>query len=74
MKDYLVCILFWTIFTVMLYMFGKAVSREEKSVSGNFISGYLVYSFFVAYGSNSVQLADLPWMVIAVYRVFCGSE
>lgn len=67
MKDYLVCILFWTIFTVMLYMFGKAVSREEKSVSGNFISGYLVYSFFVATGAIPMQLADLPWMVFAVY-------
>ena len=67
MQDYIVCILFWIIFTVMLYLFGKAVDREEKSVSGNFITGYLLYSFFVAAGAIPMQLANLPWMLFAVY-------
>lgn len=66
MKDYLVCILFWIIFTIILYMFGKAVGKS-KSVSGDFITGYLIYSFFVAVGAIPMQLADLPWMLFAIY-------
>lgn len=67
MKDYLVCSVFFLCFILILYMFGKSIEREEKSVSNGLISGYLVYSFLVAIGGIIMQLLNSPWIIFEIY-------
>lgn len=67
MKDYLICTIFWMFLTILLYMFGKAISKKERNVSFSFVIGYVVYSFLVAIVGIPVQLMNLPWIVFSVY-------
>lgn len=67
MKDYLICTIFWMLFTILLYMFGRAISKKERNVSFSFVIGYVVYSFLVAIVGIPVQLMNLPWMIFSVY-------
>lgn len=67
MKEYLICIIFWGLFTFLLNNFGKIITSEKGSSSYHLTVGYLVYSFFVAIGGIIVQLANLKWNVFAVY-------
>ena len=53
--------------TILLYIFGKAISKKERNVSFSFVIGYVVYSFLVAIVGIPVQLMNLPWIVFSVY-------
>lgn len=66
MIDYLICTIFFVLFTVMLYALGTVILKKED-VSEALISGYLVYSFPVAVGGITVQLLNLPWACFAVF-------
>lgn len=66
MFDYVSCTAFWLIFTGMLCLIGRQICKKE-SFSEAFISGYLLYSFFVAIGGIVVQLFNLPWIYFAVF-------
>lgn len=67
MKEYVLCIIFWVVFTVMLYGLGRAVTKGEKSESYSLFTGFLVYSLPVSAGGIIIQLTGLPWVIFAVY-------
>lgn len=68
MIDYLLCAIFWLVFTVFIYSFGKAITkRKETSFSYGLLLGYLFYSFFVALGGIPLQLLNVQWGFFAVY-------
>lgn len=67
MKEYLVCSLFWLLFVLLLYYFGNSLNGGKKSVAHNLISGYLVYSFFIAVVGILMQLVNAPWEIFALY-------
>ena len=66
MKDYLLCTLFYCVFTLLLIVFGNAINRKNKSISENLITGYLVYSFCVAIIGIPLQVLNVPWIVFGV--------
>ncbi len=66
MKEYLICSVFWCIFTLMLYTFGKVIKRDQK-VSREFNWGYIVYSMLIAVVGMPMQILNLPWIVFGVY-------
>lgn len=68
MYSYLVCGIFWIIFTLMLCMLGAQICKQ-KSFSGSLTYGYLFYSFLVAIGGMIVQIFNLPWIGFAGYMV-----
>lgn len=77
MKEYIVCFIFWMLFTVFLVLLGKAAAGEKKSESHFLTTGYLVYSFPVAVCGLIVQFLNLPWIVFAgcmavIWVVLCG--
>jgi hypothetical protein len=65
-KDYLLCTLFYCVFTLLLIVFGNAINRKNKSISENLITGYLVYSFCVAIIGIPLQVLNVPWIVFGV--------
>lgn len=67
MKEYLICSVFWCIFTLMLYTFGKVIKRDSKSFSESLIWGYIVYSMLIAVVGMPMQILNLPWIVFGVY-------
>ncbi len=66
MKQYLLCLCFWAVFTVFLYGFGNVLA-PQKNHSYKLVMGYLVYSFFVALGGIPLQLLNAPWICFAAY-------
>ena len=66
MKQYLLCLCFWAVFTVLLYGFGNVLA-PQKNHSYKLVIGYLVYSFFVALGGIPLQLLNAPWICFAAY-------
>ena len=58
-KDYLLCTLFYCVFTLLLIVFGNAINRKNKSISENLITGYLVYSFCVAIIGIPLQVLNV---------------
>lgn len=67
MREYILCMLFWVIFTALLYLTGRAAAGKEKSESYAMTTGYLIYSVPVAAGGMLVQLTNLPWIMFAVW-------
>lgn len=67
MKEYVVCMIFWVVFTIMLYGLGRAVTKGKKSESYSLLMGFLVYSLPVSAGGIIIQLSRLPWICFAVY-------
>ena len=68
MIDYLLCTIFWFVFTVCIYTFGNAISKtKEISFSYGLVLGYLVYSFLVALGGIPLQLLNAQWKFFALY-------
>ena len=66
MKEYLICSVFWCIFTLMLYTFGKVIKRDSKSFSESLSWGYIVYSMLIAVVGMPMQILNLPWIVFGV--------
>lgn len=67
MKEYVICTIFWMVFTIMVYGLGRAVTNGEKSESYSLLTGYLVYNLPVSAGGIIIQLSGLPWICFAVY-------
>ena len=67
MIDYGKCLLFFFLFTAMLYALGCATVKKEQDISYKFVAGYLIYSFFAFVGGIVVQALNLPWMYFAIY-------
>ena len=66
MIDYLVCSVFFLCLTILLYMLGRAVEKEDN-ISENLICGYVLYSFGVAVGGIILQLLNAPWILFEIY-------
>lgn len=64
--NYVVCALFWMVFTLMLLAVGKQLCKKA-TFSESLIWGYLCYSFPVAVGGMIVQIFDLPWICFTVF-------
>lgn len=71
MKEYFLCLAFWMAFTIAMYWLGKATAngKKEKTYTCYLISGYLVYSFFVALGGIIIQILNASWDVFAAYML-----
>jgi hypothetical protein len=67
MREYIVCLVFWLIFTILLHGLGKSLCKEKKSTSFYFVTGYLVYSFIVAVAGIIIQILNLPWNTFAYF-------
>lgn len=67
MKEYIVCGVFWFVFTLLLHIFGRVVAKGKKSESYGLITGYLIYSILTAAGGMIIQIANLPWAAFAGY-------
>ncbi len=65
MREYILCMLFWVIFTVLLYLTGRAAAGKEKSESWAVTTGFLIYSVPVAAGGIVVQILNLKWIIFA---------
>ncbi len=66
MKQYLLCLCFWGLFTIFLYGFGNVLA-PKKNHSYKLVIGYVVYSFLVALGGIPLQLLNMPWICFAIY-------
>lgn len=66
MKQYLLCLCFWGLFTIFLYGFGNVLA-PKKNHSYKFLMGYMGYSFLVALGGIPLQLLNMPWISFAIY-------
>ena len=70
MIDYIICIIFWSIFTISFFGFGKAITKDKDiTFSHGLVLGYLVYSFLVALGGIPLQLLNVQWIYFAIYIV-----
>lgn len=69
MREYIVCFTFWIIFTILLCMLGRTVTKGKKSGAYALTTGYLVYSFLIAVGGMVTQFINLPWVSFAGYLV-----
>ena len=69
MREYIVCFTFWIIFTILLCMLGRTVTKGKKSGAYVLTTGYLVYSFLIAVGGMVTQFINLPWTSFAGYLV-----
>lgn len=67
MREYIICFIFWLLFTIVLHGIGKPLCGERKGSSYYFVAGYLVYSFAVAAGGMIIQFLNLPWNFFAVF-------
>lgn len=67
MIDYLLCTLFWFVFTVILVVLGRAVNNGKQTLSADLITGYCVYSVAIAAGGIILQLINVKWMIFAFY-------
>lgn len=67
MRNYVLCGVFWTIFTLLLHMLGRVATKGKKSESYGLMTGYLVYSILIAVGGMAIQFANLPWVIFAGY-------
>lgn len=64
--NYIVCAVFWLLFTVMLLAVGKQLCKKD-TFSESLVWGYLCYSFPVAVGGMVVQIFNLPWICFAIF-------
>lgn len=69
MREYIINVLFWLLFTLMLYGFGRALCKKERSNSFYLVTGYLAYSLIVAVGGLVVQLSNVSWNIFAGYMI-----
>lgn len=69
MLDYIICGLFFIVFTIGIYIFGSFLSDENSSWSTRFVKGYFIYSFFVAIFGIIVQVFNLSWIVFEAYMI-----
>ncbi|PWJ48372.1 DUF6077 domain-containing protein [Faecalicatena contorta] len=69
MREYIVCFVFWIVFTVLLHGIGKFLCRKTKSTSFYFVTGYLAYSFTVAVAGITIQIFNMPWNIFAIFMV-----
>lgn len=63
MYNYVVGSLFFIFFILMLYFLGLSIRKDDKKFCYNLITGYLIYSFFVALAGIFVQLCHLEWKI-----------
>ena len=64
--NYIVCAVFWLLFTLMLLAVGKQLCKKD-TFSESLVWGYLCYSFPVAVGGMVVQIFNLPWICFATF-------
>ncbi len=69
MKEYILCTTFWCTFTFMMFLFGKALIKKEKSDPESFVLGYITYSVLVGIGGIIVQFFDLNWSIYEKYML-----
>lgn len=69
MYNYLVGTLFFTAFIIFLYLLGNAILDNRKSAPYKLLTGYLVYSFFVAIGGITVQVLNTEWIIFFWYMI-----
>jgi hypothetical protein len=67
MRDYIICAVFWLLFTSFIYLLGRVITLGKKSEAQSLITGYLVYCFPIAVGGMLTQFTNLPWIYFAVY-------
>ncbi len=67
MREYIICTVFWLLFTCFIYLLGRVVTNGKKSETQSLITGYLVYSFPVAAGGMITQFVNIPWIYFAIY-------
>lgn len=68
MYSYLMCTIFWSVFTLVLCILGIRVCKK-KTFSEGLVSGYILYSVSVAAGGIVVQVFNLPWFLFAGFMV-----
>lgn len=66
MYSYIVCSLFFLVFTILLIFVGRQFFGCRE-FSESLILGYIVYSFPVAVVGITVQLLNLPWIIFAAF-------
>lgn len=67
MVDYLLCTLFWIVFTAGLVVLGRAVNNGKQTLSADLITGYCIYSVVIAVGGIILQLLNVRWIIFALY-------
>lgn len=70
MEEYIIGGIFFTLFSIFMYLVGTAIVDRNESYSYKFVIGYLVYSFFVAVFGIIVQVINLPWKIFEIYMIF----
>ena len=67
MVDYLLCTMFWIIFTAGLVVLGRAVNNGKQTIAADLITGYCIYSVAIAVGGIILQLLNVRWIIFALY-------
>ena len=66
MIEYITGIIFFTLFSIFMYIIGSVIIKDDERYSYKFIIGYLIYSFFVAIFGIIVQVFNLPWIMFEI--------
>lgn len=69
MEEYIVGGIFFTFFSLFLFVFGTAIIKDNENYSYKFIIGYVFYSFFVAIFGILVQIFNLSWEIFKIYMI-----
>lgn len=69
MISYVQCIGFIALYITFCFIVGSAYTKGQQDESYSFVSGYLIFAFFIALGGIPVQLLNINWWIFAIYLI-----